>query len=392
MLPFTNISGDPKQEYFSDGITDYLITDLSRLPGLFLIARNSTFTYKGRAVTARQIGRELGVRLVLEGSAFKAATRVRIAVQLADATTGANLWAARFDQPLKDIFAVQDEIVRKVVTTLSLLFKAHALGLPRVRHRPTNNLEAFDYWLRGVEDESAEPGPTRNQYLRAREMFAKAIALDPNYADAYAALALNYLLVAMMQYDTDPRTPERVVKLAQRAIALDDSNWSAHITLGEHYGLKRQYDRAIAEDERAIALDPSNPIPYFWFGDVLGWAGRPAETIEVEEKAMRLDPRNADNYAFDTGWAYDLMGQYREALPFLKRHAARYPNNVFVHLELAFAYAQLGRDQDARAEAAEVLRLNPQYSLRLAEKGPGPYKDPALLQRYVAGLRKAGLK
>jgi adenylate cyclase len=389
VLPFSNLSGDPKQDYFSDGITDYLITDLSRLPGLLVIARNSTFTYKGRAVNLQQIGRELGVRSVLEGSVFKAANQVRITVQLADAATGANLWAARFDKPVKDVFAVQDEIVREIVTTLNLLSNVKAMRLPPGRVQPTNNLEAFDYWLRGVEDTWSG---TKEQGLRAHEMFEKAIALDPNYADAYAALAWSYLGALEGGFDTDRKTPERVVQLAQRAIALDDSNALAYMALGELHAFERQYDRAIAEAKRAIALDPSNPLAYFWLGDVLGFAGRPAETIGLEQKAMRLDPRNADFYAIDVGWAYDVMGQYVEALPFLKRHAARYPDNIGVHFELAVAYAELGRKQEARAEAAEILRLNPQFSLRLGEKGPGPYKDTAIWQRYIAGWRKAGLK
>ncbi len=389
VLPFTNISGDPKQDYFSDGITDYLITDLSRLPDLFVIARNSTFTYKGRPVTAQQIGRELGVRSVLEGSVFKTATQVRISVQLADASTGANLWAARFDQHLKDIFAVQDEIVRKIVTTLNLMNKLYAMGLPPGRSHPTNNLDAYDYWLRGVEDDWSV---TKEGFLEAREMYKKAIALDPNYADAYASLAWSYVSGLMVQYDKDPKLGMRAVELAQHAIALDGSNAEAYMVLGELHAMQRQHDRAIAEDKCAIALDPNNPMAYFWLSDVLYFAGRPAETIDLDKKAMRLDPRNADWYVIDIGCAYDVMGQYPKALPFLKQHEARYPDNIGVHMELAFAYAQLGRNQEARAEAAEILRLNPQYSLREAEKLPGPFKDEALSQRYVAGLHKAGLK
>jgi adenylate cyclase len=351
VLPFTNLSGDPKQDYFSDGITDYLITDLSRLPGLFVIARNSSFTYKGRTVTVQQIGRELGVRAVLEGSVFKAPTQVRITVQLADASTGANVWAARFDKPLKDVFTVQDEIVREIVTTLNLLSKAHELKLPPGRMHPTNDLEAFDYLLRGIEEVNAS-GFTKDGYLRSDEMLEKAIALDPKYADAYSALACNYILAAMVQYDKDPKTPQRVVELAQRAIALDDTNWAAYMALGETYGLERQYDRAITYDQRAIALDPNNPLIYNWLGDVLAWAGKPAETISVEEKATRLDPANADGYAIDIGWAYGLMGQYAKGLPFLLRHAKNYPDNIFVHLALAVAYAELGRVREARAEGA----------------------------------------
>ncbi|HEY2106427.1 MAG TPA: tetratricopeptide repeat protein [Candidatus Binataceae bacterium] len=167
---------------------------------------------------------------------------------------------------------------------------------------------------------------------------------------------------------------ERIIELAQRALTLDDSNAIAYMVLAELYGMQRQYDRAIAYDRRAIALDPNFPLTYYWFGDVLGWAGRPAEAISVEEQAMRLDPQNADQYALDIGWAYDLMGEYAKALPFLKRHAEHNPDNIFVHIELAKNYAWLGRIQEARAEAAEVMRLNPQFSLRSGNM-PCPLKD-----------------
>jgi adenylate cyclase len=354
-----------------------------------VIARNSTFTYKGKAVALQQIGRELGVRTVLEGSVFKAPTQVRIAVQLADATTGANLWAARFDKPLKDVFTVQDEIVRDIVTTLNLMSRVAKMQLPPGRFQPTNNLEAFDYWLRGTE---LAFGFTKEQGLQARTMYQKAIALDPDYADAYAALAWNYLGFLEAQFDKDPKTPQRVVELAQRAITLDDTNWSAFTTLGELHAMERQYDRAIAEEKRAIALDPSNPMAYFWLGDVLYYAGRPIETISLEQKAIRLDPRNADWYVIDIGCAYDAMGQYARALPFLKRNETRFPDNIGVHFESTFAYAQLGQQREARREAGEVMRLNPQFSLKDVERGPSPFKDQAIWRRYIAALRRAGLK
>jgi adenylate cyclase len=390
-LPFTNVSGDPKQDYFSDGLSDYLITDLSRLPDLFVIARNSSFTYKGKAVTAQQIGRELGVRGVLEGSVFKAPSQVRITVQLADATTGANLWAARFDKPLKDIFSVQDEIVREIVTTLNLLTKAQMLKIPPGRIQPTNNLEAFDYWLRGGEEEWLQP--SKEGFLRSRKMFQKAIALDPNYADAYALLALNHLQCVMFRYEKDSKIIlQRVAELAQRAISLDDSNAAAYVALGEYYGLRRQFDRAIALDQRAIALDRNNPSLYFWLGDVLDWAGRADETVSVMQKAMRLDPRNAALYAIEIGQGYNGMQNYAAAVPFLKQGAARYPDNLGVHAELAISYANLGQDTEARAQAAEIMRLNPQFSLKQGEMLPCMFKDEAFCRHIVASLRKAGLK
>jgi adenylate cyclase len=310
-------------------------------------------------------------------------------VQLADAGTGANLWAGRFDKPFKDVFTVQDEIVREIVTTLNLISKAQKLHLPPGRMQPTANLEAFDYWLHAVEIQWWTP--TKDQLLQARQMFEKAIALDPNYGDAYAELAWNYLGGLQVEYDKDPKTWERVLELAKRALTLDDSNAIAYIALGELDAYRRQYDQAEAQVEHAITLDPNNPMAYFWLGDVSYFAGKPAQTISLEEKAMRLDPQNADLYAIDIGCAYDVMGQYAKALPFLHRHAARYPGNIGVHIELAVADTELGRFQEAHAEAAEITRLNPEFSLRGMEKLPGPYKDEAIWQRYLAALHHAGL-
>ena len=388
VLPFTNVSGDPTQDYFSDGLTDYLITDLSLLPDLLVIARNSTFSYKGRAVTVQQVGRELGVEAVLEGSVFKAPNQVRITVQLADTGTGTNLWAARFDKPLKDVFMVQDEIVSEIVTTLNLLGKAQTLKLPHARMRPTNNLEAFDYWLKGVE----QTDETKEGYLRAREMLEKATALDPSYTDAYAALAFNYMVSIFPQYDKHPGAPQRARELAQRAIALDNSSWLAYLVLGELCGFQREYDRAIAYYQRAISIDPNNPIIYYWYGDVLGFVGRSAEQIRVSEKAIQLDPRNADLYAIEIGQAYNWAGKYTEALPFLKQHAASHPDNIMVHIELATAYASLGRMEEARSEAGQIMRLNPQFSLEQMAQAPCPFQDEAKCSRGLAALRNAGLK
>jgi adenylate cyclase len=233
---------------------------------------------------------------------------------------------------------------------------------------------------------------TKEQGLQARKMFEKAIALDPNYADAYAALAWSYLGMFLVQYEKDPKTPQRVIELAQRAIALDDASWSAYTTLGELDAMGRRYDRAIAEEKRAIAIDPSNPMAYFWLGDVLYFAGQPEETIGLDEKAMRLDPRNSDWYVIDIGCAYDAMGKYTKALSFLKQHEARFPDNIGVHFELTFDYAQLGRTDQARAEAKEVLRLNPQLSLRKADNFPSPFKDQTIWRRYLAAWRSAGLQ
>jgi adenylate cyclase len=290
VLPFTNVSGDPAQEYFSDGVTDQLITDLSKLPGLFVVDRNSSFTYKGKPVKVQEVSRELGVRLVLEGSARKTSEGVRIAAQLADATTGANIWAERFDRPLSDIFAVQDEIVQKIVTTLDLEFKLGERGIPDwARTHGTDNLEAFDDVLRGIWYSWSM---TQEGNAKARGMFEKAIDLDPQYADAYVDLGKTYFQEAWNGWmeaskafplDAHPdlvkfqeRALERASETVQKAIALNDSLPAAYQLLSQ-LDLYRggHYDRSIADAERAIALDPNSAFGYFVLAQDQGFAGSP---------------------------------------------------------------------------------------------------------------------
>ena len=253
VLPLANMSGDHEQEYFSDGITDDLITDLSRLPNLFVIARNSTFTYKGRTAKLQDVGKELGVKYVLAGSVRKAAGQVRITVQLADATTGAELWAERYDRPLRDVFALQDEIVRKIVTTLKLqlALSQHGMLIPRT----TENLEAYDDLLRGTE---YIVSPTTDWNTKARQMFEKAIELDPKYAGAYAMLGFNYWAGWAFALNPDPNGGERALKMEQQAVALDDSLAGAHSVMAQIYAETGQYDQAGTEAQRALALDPNS--------------------------------------------------------------------------------------------------------------------------------------
>ena len=255
VLPFTNMSDDPKQEYFSDGITDDLIASLSRFPDLFVIARTSAFTYKGKAVKVQDVSRELGVKYILEGGVRKEAHQVRITAQLVDGTTGADLWAVRYDRPLRDIFSLQDEIVRRIVTTLNLQLDLMQQGFD-VR-QTTDNLEAYDDFLQGVE---YGWDPTKDGNEKGRQMFEKAIELDPKYAHAYADLGSSYLLDWTSQWTHDPHTLDRALQLEQQAIALDDSLPFAHMILGETYVFKKQYDQATAEAERAIALDPNSAV------------------------------------------------------------------------------------------------------------------------------------
>src|SRR6266851_3226569 len=329
VLPLTNMSGDREQEYFSDGITDDLITALSRLPGLFVIARTSSFTYKGKEVRLQDVGKELGVKYVLGGGVRKAGDQVRITVQLADATTGEELWAERYDRPLRDIFAVQDGIVRRIVTTLNLQLTLAQRGL--LIPRTTDNLEAYDDVLRGAEYFLSY---TKDGNAKARQMLEKAIALDPKYARAYADLGFSYWQEWIQQWTHDPHTLDRAFQLEQQAIALDDSLPVAHMALGETYLFKKRYDQATAEAERAIALDPNSAVGYRALADIMDFSGKPAEAVGMDEKAMRLDPRNRDFYLYFEGWSYTQMGRYQEAIPTLKRHLASYPNSFAPQVQL----------------------------------------------------------
>jgi adenylate cyclase len=532
VLPLKNMSKDPDQEYFSDGLTEVLTGDLSKISSLFVISRNTAFTFKGKTVNVPEVSKELGVRYVLEGSVQKAGEQVRITAQLIDATEDRHLWSERYDRPFKDIFALQDEIVQKIVTTLQLQLTLMEQGW--VVHKRTDNVEAYDYFLRGTEYRFRL---TKDTNAQARQMWEKAVELDPQYADAYAALGGTYWQEWAWRWSADPQTLEHALVLAQKAVALDDSLPFAHSLLSWVYGQKQQYDQALAEGKRAISLDPNNADSYALQAEVLVYAGRPEDALRMVEQAMRLNPRYSPLYPFELGWAYRMTGRYAEAVAALreatnrspnflgahlnltasyvqqwgsqqspdsqtleqalaaaqrslalnnssppghlllgivylyqkqyepalaeteravaldpndaagyaflaetlsrvgrpeeaiamveqalrrkplvadshlnsvgaayylagrpeeaiaplKQYLTRYPNILGAHLNLAAVYSELGREAEARAEAVEVLRLNPQFSLEV-HKERVPIKDPAMLERHLAALRKAWLK
>ncbi len=386
ILPFVNMSQDPEQEYFSDGITEDITTDLSRLSSLFVISRNTAFTYKGKAVKLSDLSKELGVQYVLEGSVRKAKDQVRITTQLIDATTGEQLWSERYDRPLQDIFALQDEIRQKIVLALKVQLTPEEQE--RFKRAPTSSLEAYDCFLRGQE---AFFSFTKEGLQRAQSMFARALALDPHYAGAYAAASI---VNASLWYfwTPEPQILEQAFDAAQKAVALDDSLALAHSTLGRLYLVKKQHDQAIAETERAIALDPNNAAGYANLGFILNWAGQPEKTIGLLEKAMRLDPHYPSIYLVFLGQAYRLTERYEDATSTYKKALARTPDILGAHAGLAITYSMMGKDKEARAEGEQILRLNPHYSLENSVQRIWPYKDPALLERDLAALRKAGLK
>jgi adenylate cyclase len=352
ILPFANLSGDPDQEYFSDGITEDLTTDLSQIPSLFVIARHSAFTYKGQAVKVQDVSRELGVRYVLEGSVRKADSQVRITAQLIDATTGYHLWAERYDRPLTAIFAVQDEVIRKITTALAV--KLAAGEEVRLARFPTNNLEAYDHFLRGLESYYRFRKETNAQ---ARQLFLRALELDPQYAAAYALLSLTYWTDWYSQWDPASRPLERAFETAQQAVTLDDSLATAHQILGMVLLWQKQYEHALIEAERAVVVNPNEADAYWALGFILNYVQRYQDALEAVEQAIRLNPHSPPYYLFDLGRAYRFLGQPEKAIAALKGALARNPNFLPARLQLAGVYGELAQANEAQAEVAEILSV-----------------------------------
>jgi adenylate cyclase len=346
ILPFTNLSGDPRQEYFSDGISNQLIEDLSRLPGLFVIARNSSFAYRGKATSEHDIGKQLGVKYVLEGSIRKAPDRIRIGVELVDASSGKELWTERFDRPLHNIFALQDEIVSKVVTTLDLIFKLGRLN--RWRGAPlaslTDNLEAFDDYLRAfahvqdsIDDQSSSPASAWNRHneIKAQRWLEKAIALDPNFAQAYTLLALTFWWEVWNHWSANPHADlEHSRELALKALALDDANADALRWLSNIDLIQGRLDQAVVEAERAVAVNPNFTSGYESLSNALVVANQPEAALRAGERGVRVDPVRENYFAYMVGDALVALGRYQEGISVLKRHLKDYPNNLVAHLFL----------------------------------------------------------
>ncbi|NIQ36996.1 MAG: tetratricopeptide repeat protein [Proteobacteria bacterium] len=386
VLPFVNMSQDPEQEYFSDGITEDLITDLSKISGLFVIARNSVFTYKGKPVKVDQVSQDLGVRYVLEGSVRKAGERVRITAQLVDASTGGHLWAERYDRDLEDIFALQDEVTQKIVGALEVKLKGDEEE--RLVHKETDNTEAYDYYLRGLECSNRF---TREANTQAREMFEKSIDLDRDFAQAYAGLGWTYFNEWTRGWSQDPQSLEQSLELAEKAISLNDSLPQAHYLLGFVYLWKKRHDDAIAELEKVITLDPNDADGHAGLAEILTWVGREEEAIALVKEAIRLNPHYPAWYLDILGWAHSILRRYEEAIEALERALIRNPDLLSTHILLAIIYSETGRQKEAEAEVAAIRRISPEYSLDTMRERI-PYKDQAVLERTRDALRKAGFQ
>jgi adenylate cyclase len=389
VLPFDNMSGDPEQEYFSDGMTEDIITALSRLRWLFVIARNSTFTYKGQAVDIKQVGREMGVRYVLEGSVRKAGSRVRVTAQLIDADTGNHIWAERYDRELTDVFAVQDEITETVVATIEpQLYLAES---ERANRKAPDNLDAWDMTMRSMPHLWRMTGP---DIARAQELLQAAIRRDPGYARAHGLLAFSYIWNAWMGWGEDPtRLISEAESSARRATGYDDLDPWAHLVMGAVHGYARRHEDAVGELRKALELNPNFSLAYAWLGIIMGYAGKVEESIEALDQACRISPRDPFN-----AWLPVLrsIGLFTAARDAEVRDLARV--TIKARPELAGAWriltvttAFLGELDEARRALAETKRLQPTISLAWAREY-APWVRPQDLERFIEGFRLAGLE
>ena len=387
VLPFVNMSDDPKQEYFSDGITEEIITALSKTPKLFVIARNSTFTYKGKPVKVQQVGRELGVRYVLEGSVRKAGDKVRITAQLVDAKTGHHLWAERYDRELNDMFAIQDEITIKIMTALQVQLTEGEQA--RLIGKGTNNLDAYLNYLKARDYLNQF---TKETNILAKQLAEKTISLDPNFAYGYVGLGMTQIYDVWLGVSKSPKESfKRAIELAQKAIEIDPSLYEPHRLLAHIYVSMRRYDTAIAEAEKALELNPNSAHAYATLGHVLLFAGKSQEAITMIKKAIRLNPYPPSWYYTNLGGAYKALGHYDEAIQMFKKALEKSPDNLIALVSLSGAYGLAGRLEEAKATAKEVLRVNPRFSVDRYER-MSPVKDESHKIKNAEALRKAGLK
>ena len=387
VLPFVNMSGDPEQEYFCDGMSEDIITALSQSANMFVIARNSTFVYKGKSVNVQRIGRELGVQYVLEGSIRKAGHRVRINAQLIDATTGHHLWSERYDRVLEDIFNTQDEITWKILTALAV--KLTDGEQARVYARGTENLEAYSkvgqaytYYNRG----------DKGSNLLARQICEEIISMEPKWELPYCLLGWTHWQDVMFGYTDSPEESVRkAFQLAQKAMSLNEESSLVHGLLSYLYIMTRQHEKALEASERSISLDPNSADAHAFYGFNLLCSDDYSKAVSILEKALRLNPFPPGWYFSHLGTCYAALGKYEEAIAACKNAVYREPSSVSSHLALAGAYAAAGRKQKASAQGEEVLKLDPDFSLERLTRAL-PYKNRTAIERAVSRLRKAGLK
>jgi len=386
VLPFVNMSEDLKQEYFSDGLTEEIISALSKVPNLFVIARNSTFMYKDKPVNVQQVAEKLGVRYVLEGSVRRTEDKVRITAQLIDAITGRHLWTERYDRELKDIFALQDEITLKIVIAMQVELTEGEQA--RLKKEPPN----LNAYLKTLEVYALLSDFRPENIMRIRRLAEEAVALDPSYAAAYDSLGWSHVMAVMYGLNTGrpPFSLDKALELAQKALSLDRTLLSAHRLLANVYTLKKKHWRAINQMELCLRYNPSAAGLQFDLAKFLMNADKPEESIAHYKRAIRLNPYPTVDYFYNFGSAYWMTGQYNEAIEISKKGLKRNPDDMFTQMVLAVSYIETDRVEEARAAAAEVLRINPKVSLDWLAKML-PWENKAKVDRWISGLRMAGL-
>jgi TolB-like protein/class 3 adenylate cyclase/Tfp pilus assembly protein PilF len=386
VLPFDNMSDDPRQEFFSDGITEQIITSLSNVPFLFVIARNSTFVYKNKPVKAQQIAEELGVQYILEGSVQKSGDKVRITAQLIDALTGHSLWAERYERKIADIFVLFDEITMKIIAELTVELSASDLG--KVSSIKTDNLRAYEKYLKGY---THLWNRTVGDTLEARKLALEAIDLDTQYGAAYRLLATTYIdEIYLHRVKSRKENLEKAEKFIQKSIEYSGYDYQIHEVLSNLYFLKRQFDKAIAEGQKAVELNPNSARSNFIYGMVLSLSTRYDEAIPVLEKALRLNPVKPVNYLNQLAFAYFYTKQYEKAISLWEQAVERKSNYYYGHMGLTAAYQITGKEDKARVSAEELIKVRPTFSVSILEKR-AVTSDREGKMIFFEALRKAGL-
>jgi TolB-like protein/Tfp pilus assembly protein PilF len=387
VLPFTNMSGDPDQDYFADGISEDLITGLARIRWLFVIARNSSFIYKNRAVDVKLVSRELGVRYVLEGSVRRAGSRLRISAQLIDATTGGHHWAERYDREVGDIFAVQDEITRSVAGAMEPQLLA-AEGLRALSRKPSD----LGAWEMVARAQTQFWRMTRTDYVDAIGPLERALVAYPDYAPAHGLLGQRLAFASHMGWIEREDGLRRAREHAARAIALDERDPVGHMALGYWAEMERRTEESIAACRRAVALNPNSAPAHTYLSHIFAFAGQHAEAIAHGEEAIRLSPLDPETAFFLGGIAiaHYMAGRYDESVRYATEALRLRPGFQGAQRQRAASLGAAGRIEEAREALALARRNHPELSIAWI-RASVPYQTPELMERYLRGMRKAGL-
>jgi len=383
VLAFDNLTGDPSQEYFSDGIAEEIITTLSNVGELFVIARNSSFSYKGKPVKIQQVSEELGVRYVLEGSVRRSGDRVRVTAQLIDAIKGQHLWAESYDREFKNIFEIQDEITLRIVTALRV--KLTEGDQARILEKRIKNP---DVYLKVLQAWSLVRDGSKESLIRYGQLAQEIVDMQPGYSDGYRILGWYHYNLGNRGISPQENY-KKAFNLGQKALSINESDGYSHALMSFLYLLKREYENAIESGKRSVEIQPNGAMVHMIFGGTLSYAGRVDEAIVYLKRAIRLNPFPPWFYYYNLGRCYLQNGQYEDAIMEYKKALQRTPNAFHPHAGLAITYLLLDREEEARASAAKTLELNPNFTVTAVSKTL-KYKNQAYIQLLLDAMRKAG--